>query len=136
MSCAEGLGAALALRAMWTEIAYPRQDLRKQEIARTIPISAVTDCTSLYDNIHRDGAFKAPSEKRLIMDLAAIREMLGQECPVLRLPGRAETGKPRESLPLLWIPTQHMLADALTKPMSGEKLRAAVRIGEVNPWGV
>ena len=95
---------------------------------------AITNCKSLYDNIHRDGSFKAPSEKRLVMDLAAIREMLGEECPLLKRPGSIE--RPRGALPLLWVPTQHMLADALTKPMSGERLRATVRNGTVNPWGV
>ena len=65
----------------------PRQDLRTQETVRRIPIVAITDCKSLYDIIHRDGSFKAPSEKRLVMDLAAIREMLGEECPLPKRPG-------------------------------------------------
>ena len=37
---------------------------------------ATKDSKSLYDNIHRDGSLKVPSERFLVMGLAAIHEML------------------------------------------------------------
>ncbi|CAK9102559.1 unnamed protein product [Durusdinium trenchii] len=39
----------------------------------------MTDCKSLYDSVHRAGGPRAPSEKRLLVDLAALRQMAQQE---------------------------------------------------------
>ena len=76
-----------------------------------LPITCVTDCKSLYDTLHRE-AGKLPQEKRLIMDLAWLREAMQLEAAV----------DPRESMnlndvPMRWVPTAYMLADVLTKTM-------------------
>lgn len=33
----------------------------------------MTDCKSLFDSVHRAGGPRAPSEKRLLVDLAKLR---------------------------------------------------------------
>ena len=44
-----------------------------------LPLLSTTDCKSLYDSVHRAGGPRAPSEKRLLVDLAALRQMVQQE---------------------------------------------------------
>ena len=41
----------------------------RENVARSLfPIVSLTDCKSVYDNVHRVGGPKAPSEKRLVVD--------------------------------------------------------------------
>ena len=42
------------------------------------PHGLVTDCKSVFDNVYRVGEPKTPSEKRLVVDLAALRRMVKQ----------------------------------------------------------
>ena len=62
-------------------------------------IRFLSDCRSLYDHLTREGIPRVASDRRLAIDLAAIREDLKRF-------GR-----------LAWIPTEAQLADILTKPM-------------------
>ncbi|CAE7529744.1 GIP [Symbiodinium sp. CCMP2592] len=64
----------------------------------------ITDCKSLYDHLHRDGIPRIPSDKRLAIDLAALRQTFSLE--------RIE-----DRIPLFWVPTSFQLAYILTKPM-------------------
>ena len=73
----------------------------------------MTDCKSLYDSVHRAGGPRAPSEKRLLVDLAALRQMAQQEVMEWSPENRAAFGRS-----LKWIPTDHQLADGLTKLLS------------------
>ena len=57
-----------------------------------------TDCNSLYDVCRNHGSL--PSERRVALDLLDVRENLEEFGDQVR-----------------WIPTTHMLADALTKRM-------------------
>ena len=86
----------------------------------------LTDCASLYDTIHKDGAFKLPAERRLVLDLIGYRQDLQLEIHSLVV-GPAE----RSRLPLAWLPTSFMLADCLTKRMDGSALRTALQRGEI-----
>ena len=70
----------------------------------------MTDCKSLYDSVHRVGGPRAPSEKRLLVDLAALRQVVQQEVTAWSPENRATFGRS-----LKWIPTDHQLADGLTK---------------------
>ncbi len=73
-----------------------------------LPVVSLTDCKSVYDNVHRVAGPRAPTEKRLVIDIAALRHMVG-----------AEEVRWSSSLPggraLRWLPTGSQLADALTK---------------------
>ena len=69
-----------------------------------LPIITVTDCKSLYDTMHKEGNPKAPTERRLEVDLAALRQMYNletQDSDILKA----------GSVPILWTPTQRMLAE-------------------------
>eukprot|EP00439_Symbiodinium_sp_Y106_P083456 s160_g23.t1 len=59
----------------------------------------LSDCRSLYDHLTREGIPRVPSDRRLAIDLAAVRQDL-------KSLGR-----------LAWVPTTRQLADVLTKPM-------------------
>ena len=59
----------------------------------------LSDCRSLYDHLTRDGIPRVPSDRRLAIDLAAVRQDL-------KSLGR-----------LAWVPTARQVADVLTKPM-------------------
>ena len=60
-----------------------------------IPVEAITDCRSLYDNVN---STKMCTEKRLRIDIAMLKQM--QE---------------RSEIVLQWIDTKEQLADVLTK---------------------
>ena len=59
----------------------------------------LSDCRSLYDHLTREGIPRIPTDRRLAIDLAAVRQDLK---PLGRL---------------AWVPTARQLADVLTKPM-------------------
>ena len=52
-----------------------------KEAAQFMEMHLFTDCKSLYDHIQKEGAPKPPSEKRLALDLAAIRQALREGDP-------------------------------------------------------
>ena len=63
-----------------------------------LPILCLSDCRSLYDHLNRQGIPRVPSDKRLAVDLAALRQGL-----------RAE--KWGQNLPIGWIPGTLQRAD-------------------------
>ena len=69
MSCAEGVESAGAFWEMGPEVMTPDCGLNESRLPRV----TVTDCKSLFDTVHREGV-KAPSERRLIPDPAALRQ--------------------------------------------------------------
>ena len=87
-----------------------------------LPIVALTDCKSVYDALNKEGGLRIPSEKRLILDLAAIKEIMNE----LERPGDAcEAFRG----PLRWIPTELMLADGMTKVMKNDAIRKLLQEG-------
>ena len=109
MAALEGWEEALAFRSYVACALSPAPTAAREEVARELfPIASLTDCKSLFDNIHRVGGPRAPNEKRLIVDLAALRRIIGDEATrwSAMLPGNKT---------LRWIPTNFQLADILTK---------------------
>ena len=103
--------------------------------ARDVPIHLFTDCKSLYDHLHKDGVPKPPSEKRLALDLASMRQELNREALAhwLRQHGsdvEVRPDRPRR-IPLHWVPTEIQLADVLTKRMSPAQWWQLVERGEL-----
>lgn len=75
MSALEGLEDAIAIRAYY-------QAAILGEVTEVGPIISITDCRSVYDSVHRAEGPRAPSEKRLIIDLAALKQLvIGQQDP-------------------------------------------------------
>ena len=109
MSALEGWEDAISIRAMISGAYFPGQDGVSEARSRELlPVVSLTDCKSVYDNVHRVAGPRAPTEKRLVIDIAALRHMVG-----------AEGFQWGSSLPggraLRWLPTGSQLADALTK---------------------
>ncbi|CAE7707470.1 GIP [Symbiodinium sp. CCMP2592] len=102
IACSEGLEQGQYVRSVFMTIL--RGELQKVEDLEGKHLRCFTDCRSLYDHLHRVGVPRTPTDKRLAIDLAAIRQILHRE----RYAGK---------LPLDWIPTSYQLADILTKPM-------------------
>ena len=107
MAALEGWEDALAFRAMVSGIFSP-QGFFEGEARRLLPIVSITDCKSVYDAVHRIAGPRAPSEKRLIIDLAALRQIIAAE-------GAVWNGTLKGRKLLAWVPTTSQLADILTK---------------------
>ena len=110
-ACAEGLETAQYLRSMYETIVTGRMVAVDEAV---LPILCLSDCRSLYDHLNRQGIPRVPSDKRLAVDLAALRQGLRSE-------------KWNDSLPIGWIPGVLQKGDILTKPQNPsewwEKLR-------------
>ena len=101
-ACAEGLETAQYLRSMYETMIHGY--MISVETAR-LPILCLSDCRSLYDHLNKQGIPRVPSDKRLAVDLAALRQGL-----------RAERWS--ENLPIGWIPGALQRSDVLTKPQN------------------
>ena len=132
MACNEGLESALFLRCLLLSF-MKGVLLPESECGRFMQLHCVTDCRSLYDHIHKEGIPKAPSEKRLAIDLAGLRQALMQEARhqwVERHGGDLEPTPERPlKPPLHWVPTELQLADILTKDLKAGDWWATVSNG-------
>ena len=88
--------------------------LFRDEIER-VPITGITDCKSLFDNITSVSAISKQDDKRIAIDLGIIKQSM------LRC-----------GLTIRWCPTELMLADGLTKDSqeAADLLRSALALGE------
>ena len=77
-------------------------------------------------HIHRAGAPKAPSEKRLAIDLAG-----GQRQWEMRNPGLEPTSTRPMKVPLHWVPTEWQMCDVLTKRMCPCKCWGLMATGNI-----
>ncbi|CAE7328612.1 RE1 [Symbiodinium sp. CCMP2592] len=88
-------------------------ELTRKEDGR-FEVRYLSDCRSLYDHLAREGIPRIPSERRLAIDMAAIRQDL------------AICGK------ICWVPTDQQFADMMTKPQRAgdwwETLMGALRL--------
>ena len=130
MACCEASEHALFLRDLWSSFQKSKSGV--------MDFHLMTDCRSLYDHIHRAGAPKAPSEKRLAIDLAGLRQILRQEGQrqwELRNPGLEPTPTRPMKVPLHWVPTEWQMSDVLTKRMCPRKWWALMASGNIQiPW--
>ncbi|CAE7565416.1 RE1 [Symbiodinium sp. CCMP2592] len=103
MGCIEGFELGQYVRAMIDSFLSGKIT---RDSGKGIPILGVTDCRSLYDHMHRDGLPRTPSDRRLAIDIACLRQTLTEET--------ADHDDARA--PLVWVPTHLQRADILTKP--------------------
>ena len=108
MAALEGIELGQYVRAMFTSL-----DTRKlhRKVGTGIPLLALTDCRSLYDHLNKDGLPRTPTDCRLAVDVACLRQALKEEKHTADEDGR---------FPLSWVPTTVQRADLLTKPMKAE----------------
>ena len=74
----------------------------------TVPGIMVTDARSVFDHLEKTGSI--PTERQVMLDLLAAKEMV-------------EEGEVK----IRWVPTQHMLADPLTKVMDSGALKSYMK---------
>ena len=118
----EGLEGGQYMRSFLETVA--KGELITVENSST-PMICLSDCRSLYDHVHKEGVARVPSDRRLAIDLAALRQGLRWE-------------KWYNRLPLAWVPSSLQLGDILTKPMdprswwdiTAGKLSLPIDIGE------
>ena len=123
-ACVEGVEGGQYLRSFFETI--EAGELISVDRARS-PLLCLSDCRSLYDHVHKEGVPRVPTDRRLAIDLAALRQAL-----------RAEQWSTK--LPLGWVPSGLQLGDILTKPgdpkdwwdMIGTPLVVPIDIGEVS----
>ena len=99
-ACVEALEGGQFMRSVYETICTG--EMISVEKA-TYPIVCLSDCRSLFDYIHKEGVPRTPTDRRLAIDLAALRQTLKQE-------------RWSQKLPLAWIPSEIQLGDVLTKP--------------------
>ncbi|OLP92925.1 Copia protein [Symbiodinium microadriaticum] len=120
-ACAEGLETGQYIRSMLESLINGY--LVVVEEAR-LPILCLSDCRSLYDHLNRQGIPRVPTDKRLAVDLAALRQALKSEAW-------------SSELPIGWIPGSVQKGDVLTKPQNpagwweslGQKLVLPLALG-------
>ena len=78
MACSDAVECGLFLRGLLISMKIGRL-VREEECGRFTDFHCITDCKSLYDHVHREGTPKAPADKRLAIDLAALRQVLARE---------------------------------------------------------
>ena len=105
MGCIEGIELAQYVRAMFDSFLTGKVS---RDAGKGFPLLAITDCRSLFDHMHRDGLPRTPSDRRLAIDIACLRQSLDDE--------KADVEDSR--VPLVWVPTHLQRADVLTKPKS------------------
>ena len=120
MACIEGIEACQYHRALLATLVSGRF-VQLEEARKAWPMVAMTDCKSLHDHLHRAGIPRVPTDRRLAIDLASLRQELAAEV------------WDRRRLPLQWIPTTCQLADPLTKPMQAGDWWKAIREGTQLP---
>ena len=90
------------MRTMWEQMTRGEFVLENHEQFLTArPSILVTDCKSLYDAIHKEGAAPASTDKRLAIELAIVKE-------------KAVSGE----TDLRWIDARYQIADCPTKHAS------------------
>ena len=134
MACCEATESTIYLRGLYLSMIHGRI-IPEAECGRHIEMHFVTDCKSLYDHIHREGVPKAPTEKRLAIDLAGLRQILMVEAEHQwrRLHGQDAKLTPQRPCrpPIHWLPTDEQLADVLTKMMSADEWWNVICAGEI-----
>ncbi|CAE7245918.1 RE2 [Symbiodinium sp. CCMP2592] len=99
-ACVEGVEGAQYMRSFIETLMTGELVMVETAQARLLCLS---DCRSLFDHIHKQGIPRVPTDRRLAIDLAALRQSLKKE-------------RWASKLPLGWVPSHLQHGDVLTKP--------------------
>ena len=120
MACGEAMETALYMRSILLSFLEGRL-VKEDEAGAMMGIHLLTDCKSLFDHLQREGVPRPPSERRLALDLASIRQTLmieaRHEWTRRYGTGNVTPEKPCK-VPIHWVPTDKQLADILTKHLN------------------
>ena len=134
MACCEAVEHALYLRYLF--ISFAKGTLVLEEVCgEIVSLHCITDCKSLFDHLHREGTPKAPSEKRLAIDLAGLRQILMREA---LQQFKSEHGHDVDLTPdlpcrppIYWVLTELQMADILTKEINSTEWWATIKRGKL-----
>ena len=103
---------------MWEQMTRGEFVLENYELFLTArPSILVTDCKSLYDAIHKEGAAPASTDKRLAIELAIVK-------------AKAVSGE----TDLRWTDAKYQIADCLTKHASRKSEAVLQKILQEAQW--
>ena len=106
------------MRTMWEQMTPSEFVLETYEQFLTArPSILVTDCKSLYDAIHKEGAAPASTDKKLAIELAMVK-------------AKAVSGE----TDLRWIDARYQIADCLTKHASRKSEAVLQKILQEAQW--
>ncbi|CAE7492417.1 GIP [Symbiodinium natans] len=103
-ACVEGLEGGQYVRSFYESLV--EGEIIEVQQAK-MPLLCLSDCRSLYDHLHKQGVPRVPQDRRLAIDLAALRQQLKFE-------------RWSSKLPLAWVPSPAQLGDILTKPQDSK----------------
>ena len=107
-------------RTMWEQVTRCEFVLENCEQFLTArPSILVTDCKSLYDAIHKEGAAPASTDKRMALELAIVK-------------AKAVSGE----ADLRWIDARYQIADCLTKHASRKSEAVLQKILQEAQWRI
>lgn len=75
MAGCEAFENCMFLRSLFLSFRLGRR-ITEGQAGKYMDVHLITDCRSLYDHVHREGIPRAPSENRLAIDLAGLRQGL------------------------------------------------------------
>lgn len=105
----EALEHSIYLRSLFISFAEGRL-VQEKDCGAYVPIHCITDCKDLYDRLMREGTPKAPTEKRLAIDLAGPRQILMKEARHQFAKKHGDNQEPAPSMPcrppIHWVPTE------------------------------
>ena len=108
------------MRTMWEQMTRSEIVLENYEQFLTARPSILdTDCKSLYDAIHKEGAAPASTDKRLAIELAIVK-------------AKAMSGE----TDLRWIDVRYQIADCLTKHASRKSEAVLQKILQEAQWRI
>ena len=122
MACGDALETALFLTGLLISC-VEAGIVAEKDAGKKTPLHLMTDCRSLCDHLHREGVPRPPSERRLAVELAAIRQALAVEgrhqWSQRHGEGEVRPDRPLKP-PIHWLPTDCQWADISTKKMNSK----------------
>ena len=108
------------MRTMWTQMTSSEFVLEYYEqFLKARPSILITDCKSLHDAIHKEGAAPASTDKRLAIELAIVK-------------AKAVSGE----TDLIWIDARYQIADCLTKHASRKSEAVLQKVLNEAQWRI
>ena len=120
IACVEALEGGQFTRSLLASLRQGRL-VKVEEAREGHRLLCLSDCRSLYDHLVKIGACRLPSNRRLAIDIAALKQDLALETRGKRLP-------------LRWVPTTAQMGDPLTKPMRVEMWWRQLNDGYLFPF--
>ena len=107
------------MRTLWSQMTTAEFSLDSYEGAEKKKALLVTDCKSLCDAIHKEGAAPSSTDQRLALELAIVKS-------------RATEGE----ADLRWIDTRYQIAECLTQHASRKSVDVLQQENNQAPWRI